>query len=67
MNGFSPREEGVVIFCPHIISLSVTRTSWLTCVASPVVRQHVVLGKSGITEVTGERFLSSVDPGKMGK
>ncbi len=31
--------------------------------ASLVVRQHVVLGKSGITEVTGERFLSGVDPG----
>lgn len=36
---------------------------WLfSCVASPVVRQHVILGKSGITEVTGERFLSGMDP-----
>lgn len=30
--------------------------------APPVIDQHVVLGKPGITEVTGERFLSSMDP-----
>lgn len=51
-----------VFFGCKALPTVLTHERLFTCVASLVVRQHVVLGKSGITEVTGERFLSGVDP-----
>lgn len=51
-----------VFFGREALAAVLTHERLFTCVTSPVVGQHVVLGKSGIAEVASEWFLSGVDP-----